>query len=152
MKKPVALRASIVISLLILVDVFNLIQAKRDNPRLNEESQKFVDQAIPSLTRTWNPIESKDLFVKAVRDSINNENMKATFSSLNALLGPILVYNGSKGEAGIHLSVWGTKWTSAEYTGSGNFKNGYGVVRVELRVENGFWKVASFNAYLKPEH
>lgn len=147
MKKKMIV-ASGVMTCIIAFNLFNLFQARRDNPRLNSESSNFVDRFIPKLAHSWDPNESRDFFVPEIADSLEKAPIKATFEYLGKALGPIKEYYGSKGEAGIHLSVWGKKRIVAEYIGSARFENGFGIVKVSLRMEGESWKVSAFNATL----
>jgi hypothetical protein len=75
---------------------------------------------------------------------LSKDDFEKTFGSLATELGTFKKYDGSQGQAGIHIEG-GQKTITAEYVAAAEFQNGVAQVAIRGIKENGGWKILNFN-------
>jgi len=111
--------------------------------KCNASSKAYVDESIPAIVSNW----SKDELVKRVSPELlqatADDDLTTMFTKLSGL-GPMQSYDGSTGEAKVHLTRTAKLQITAAYVAQATFPKGKAIIKVRLMQVNGAWMIASF--------
>jgi len=111
---------------------------------LDAESKAFVDSAMPAITATWSERQLLDRATPELRASVKPEELEALFDRLSQL-GPLVEYEGAKGEATMSYMVGSGGVVSASYVAKARFQNGAAIFRIALMKRDGRWLIHNFH-------
>lgn len=112
---------------------------------LDKESKAYVDDAVPAITRSWNKQELLDRAAPEFKAKIAPDQLTTIFASL-AQFGPMIEYQGAKGDAAMSYGTEGFNGTSAQYEAKARFQNGSAIFRIALVKKDGRWMIVGFHA------
>ena len=118
------------------------VAAYRGNA-LDAESKAFVDAAVPAIASGWNKQELLDRATPELREMAKPEQLAALFDALSRL-GPIVEYEGAKGDATMAFTSGSGGTVSAKYEAKAQFKNGTAIFRIVLMKRDGRWMIHNF--------
>ena len=110
---------------------------------LDRSSRAWVDRAVPAIIAPWNP---RALFARSVPE-LRAEILPGAMEQLLAAfshLGPMLAYQGAKGEANIAVSIGAGTNVTAAYVAQARFTAGTATIRISLVQLDGHWRIAGF--------
>jgi hypothetical protein len=126
--------------LAILVTGVSVIFVTLRGPGLDQESQAFVDCAIPAITANWDAQalikRASPEFAKA-RDEID-----AAFTRYRKL-GRLQAYDGATGDSGVRVSLGGLD-ISGTYFGRAHYEAGGADLKISLSKDAGDWRIDEF--------
>ena len=145
-RRKIAIAAGFLIMCAAIAALFFRARLNAKPPGLDAESHRYADDAIVAVVSRWD----EDALLK--RGSIELTSAAAEQVDLDALfaawsaLGPLLKYDGSKGEAKMMFSPETGPIATALYEASGTFQNGTAQIRIGL-IKRTTWQIASFQVY-----
>ena len=114
-----------------------------EETKCDASSKAYVDESIPAIVSNW----SKDELVKRVSPELlqatADDDLTTMFTKLSGL-GPMQSYDGSTGEAKVHLTRTAKLQITAAYVAQATFPKGKAIIKVRLMQVNGAWMIASF--------
>ena len=116
---------------------------------LDAESKAFVDRAVPAIAATWSKQELLDRATPELRQNVRPEQLNALFAGLSRL-GPLVEYEGAKGDARMSYLVGSGSIVSASYVAKARFQNGTATFRIVLMKRDGRWMIHNFNGDSAP--
>lgn len=135
----------IVTAALVVVGGIGLFILFRNGTALDRESEAYVDDAVVSISSHW----SKDELLKRgspeFMQAVNRMDLGAFLDAAEAALGPLVDYEGAKGQA-LMMATAGTGTTiTGNYVAQAKFQKGTAQIRVAVRRIGGKWMIDSFN-------
>lgn len=116
---------------------------------LDEESKAFVDAAVPAIAASWNKRELMNRATPELLQAAKPEQFDALFSAL-AQFGPLVQYEGAKGNAVVGYMAGSGSSTSANYVASARCKNGTAQFKLTLHKQDGRWLIHNFHVDMPP--
>jgi hypothetical protein len=111
---------------------------------LDAESKAFVDEAVPAIAAHWEAQALIDRATPELRHNAPPEKLAQFFAAL-ARLGPMIHYDGSKGDATMSYFSGSGGTVSAVYVASARFQNGTATFRILLLKRDGRWLIHNFH-------
>lgn len=111
---------------------------------LDRQARQYADAAIPAIVGTWS---AEALEQRATPDLLHSMTPKAARAmfAMFAELGPLVRYDGAKGQAMMHTTLGKGETVSADYVARAQFTHGDAVINLHLRKVDGVWKVDGFH-------
>jgi hypothetical protein len=128
--------------LAILVTGVAMVFVTLRGPGLDNESQAFVDCAIPAITATWD----QQSLVKRASPELLKANADGKLDEDFArykTLGRLQAYEGSSGDSGVHVGAGGLD-ISGVYFARGRFEKGNADFKIALAKSKGDWQIHEF--------
>jgi hypothetical protein len=116
---------------------------------LDAESKAFIDSAVPAISATWSKQQLLDRATPELRASVKPEALNALFDGLSRL-GPLMEYEGAKGDATMSYMAGSGSTVSASYVAKARFQNGAAIFRIALRKRDGRWMIHNFHVDSAP--
>ena len=111
---------------------------------LDSESKAFVDSAVPAIVANWSKAQLLDRASPELRHSLEPGQLTALFDKLSRL-GPLVEYEGAKGQSTISYFTGSGGSISAFYVAKARFKNGSATFRILLTKRPGRWTIQGFH-------
>jgi hypothetical protein len=108
---------------------------------LDRESKAFVDEAVPAIVATWSRQQLLDLATPELREKLEADN--GLFDAFSRL-GPLVEYEGAKGQATMSYTTSSGSIVSASYVAKARFKNASATIRIGLTKQDGRWMIHGF--------
>lgn len=115
--------------------------------RLDAGSRAFVDNAVAAITTHWDKQELLDRAGPELHQSLKPGQLTSLFDAFSRL-GPLVKYEGAKGEATLSFTIGAGRNVSASYVARGVYKNGSAAIRMLLVKRGGHWLIQGF--HVKP--
>jgi hypothetical protein len=106
---------------------------------LDAESKAFVDRAVPAIAASWQKDQLLQRATMELRKNVTSDQLTALFETLSRL-GPLVTYEGAKGEATISYFSGSGGVVFARYVANARFQNG----RIVLLRRDGQWLIQNF--------
>ena len=119
------------------------IYGSLNGPKLDSESKEYVDKTIPILVSEWNPEELKSRADNGLLPYLKEPQLENLYTMFRKL-GHLKSYNGSKGEAKLHLNLPRGVSTTASYVATAEFENGTGTISMLLVKRGDDLKILGF--------
>ena len=113
------------------------------------EGKAFVDRAIPAIARNWDRQELLDRAAPELRAEATPEQLDTVFGTLTKL-GPMVEYQGAKGEAVTTYTTSSGSVVTAKYEAKGRFQNGGAIFQIVLVKRDGHWMILNFHVDFPP--
>lgn len=107
---------------------------------LDHEAKAFVDRAVPAIAAHWSEAALLERSAPELRQATKPEAMAAVFQRFSQY-GPLVRYEGSKGEASAYYDVGKGGKISASFTAQVKCQNGEAVFRLKLLKRHGQWQI-----------
>jgi hypothetical protein len=111
---------------------------------LDAESKAFVDEAVPAIASHWDSRALVDRSTAELRRNAPPEKIAQLFATLSRL-GPMVHYDGCKGDATMSYFTGTGGTVSAAYVASARFQNGTATFRILLLKRDGRWLIHNFH-------
>jgi hypothetical protein len=111
--------------------------------KLDQEAKRYVDDAVPAIVADWSVDELRRRASPELLQTTKPDDLRSLFA-LFAKLGPLVQYEGSKGDANLFVSAGSGQTITANYVARATFKNGGASIEIVLRKLDGTWKVQGF--------
>ncbi len=111
---------------------------------LNKESKSYVDAATQAIIDTWSEQQLEDRESPDFRKNTTPDQLAAFFDTLSTL-GPIIEYDGSKGNATFGYTTKSGVQISALYVANAKFQNGSAIFRIALVKLKNNWMIEGFH-------
>ena len=135
---------SISLTAVIALGAFFFVHRTVAQAKLNSESQRYADEAMIAVASNWNEQALLDRGSEELLEAAQFQiDLDAQFGRWRAL-GPMVRFNGLKGEVAVNFSLQTGKLTTALYFGSADFARGRASLAVGLVKRADRWQVASF--------
>jgi len=112
--------------------------------KCDASSKAYVDESVPAIVSNW----SKDELLKRVsselRQAASEDDLTAMFAKLSGL-GSMQSYDGSTGEAKVHLTKTAKLQVTAAYVARATFQKGKAQIKLDLKQVDGEWYIQSFS-------
>jgi hypothetical protein len=141
-KLLLALGVSMLALIVVLGAGFAIVAYK--GSALDAESEAFVDEAVPAIAAHW---DARALIDRSTPELLRNappEKIAQLFATL-AHLGPMVHYDGCKGQATMSYFTGTGGTVSAAYVASARFQNGTATFRILLLKRDGRWLIHNFH-------
>jgi hypothetical protein len=116
---------------------------------LDAESKAFADQVIPAIITSRNRQGLLDRLTPELRDKVKPQELDAVFDGLSRL-GPLLDYEGAKGDATMAYAIGSGGAVSARYTAKARFRDGSATFQIGLLKRDGQWMIHNFHVEPTP--
>lgn len=143
MRKLLYIIGAVSVAIFVVVAVGVGILVHKGNA-LDSESKAFVDRAIPAIVSAWKPDQLLDRASDALRRNAPPDRVADMFGSLSRL-GPLVRYEGSKGEATMSYFSGSGASVTALYVAIARFQNGRAIFRLFLVKQGGHWLIQNFH-------
>lgn len=118
--------------------------------KLDRESRQYADNAIRAISSSW---DQKELLDRASPELLTWVHSHGGVEPLFAewrRLGPMLAFDGSKGQARVSVLFGMGTSVTADYFGSATFLNGSARIAVSLIKHDRRWQILRFSVYFDP--
>jgi len=109
----------------------------------DRQAKQYVDDAIPAITANWSVDELRRRATPQLLKSVKPEDLQTMFEWF-ATLGPLIDYQGSKGEANISAMIGSGTVISAGYLAHATFAKGAAEIQIGLLKVDGAWQINAF--------
>lgn len=134
-----------VILVLVIAGGVGLFFAARNGAALNAESKAYVDDAVVAITAHWSVDELMTRSTPQLRQITKPDVLRGLFDAASTALGPLVKYDGAKGEAVMSTRTGSGTTISARYFAHARFQKGDADFVVVLLKINGSWKIEGFH-------
>jgi hypothetical protein len=110
---------------------------------LDRQSKQYVDDAVPAITSNWSISELRRRATPQLLKSAKPEDLQTLFEWF-ATLGPLIEYEGSKGESNMSAMIGRGTIVSARYLARARFAKGGAEIEVGLLKVDGAWQISAF--------
>jgi hypothetical protein len=110
---------------------------------LDTESKAFVDSALPAIATAWTKQQLLDRATPELRTSVKPDELNALFAHFSQF-GPLVEYEGAKGEARMSFMAGVGSSVSAFYVAKARCQNGSVTFRIGLMKRDGLWMIRDF--------
>jgi Na+-transporting methylmalonyl-CoA/oxaloacetate decarboxylase gamma subunit len=111
---------------------------------LDKESKAYVDSVVPRIVSNWDESELLSRASSEFMQATDKQELDKLYT-LFRKLGKLRVYEGSKGQSYISMTIQNGKSVTAVYTCKADFDAGPADIKVSLIQHGGRWEVAGFN-------
>jgi hypothetical protein len=142
-----------VVLLAALASGIGLIVATLRGPGLDQESRRFVDEAVPAIIGAWSEQALIDRAAPELLQETDRTRLQKLFATYRRL-GALKEYRGADGDSNFTVSPDGVT-VSALYFSRATFEAGAAVIRVAVLKREGTWLIRGFrvesDVFLAPE-
>ncbi|MGH7091773.1 MAG: hypothetical protein ACREE4_15340 [Stellaceae bacterium] len=117
--------------------------------RLDAESRAFVDGAVPAITAHWNKEQLRKRASPQLLQSLKPGQLTALFAMFSRL-GPLIEYEGAKGQARMFYKIGSGGTVSASYVAKARYRNGSAAIKILLIEQGRDWLIQGFHIDLPP--
>lgn len=111
--------------------------------RLDRESRRYVDAAVPQIVANWSAGELRRRLVPEARTEVMDEKAQKLFAIFGEALGKLRRYQGARGKSVIFLANLHVEEISAHYVAKADFEKASAIIRVYLVRRDGEWEITS---------
>ncbi|MGH8504701.1 MAG: hypothetical protein ACRETM_01905 [Stenotrophobium sp.] len=116
---------------------------------LDADSRAYVDRAVPAITASWDKDALLARITPELRQSLKSGQVTALFAQFSRL-GPLVKYEGAKGQANMACRIGSGGTVSAAYVAKADYQNGAAAIRVLLVKHGGDWFIQGFHVDPEP--
>jgi hypothetical protein len=132
-------------ALLIVGAGIGLYVLVRNGAALDAESKAYVDDAVITITAHWSPDELMKRATLHLQQITKPDDLQALFDAATTALGPLVEYEGAKGDSMVSTMVGSGTTISAKYVARAKFQKGNADLQVALLKTDGSWKIEGFH-------
>lgn len=130
--------------LLVTVLVGGIAFIAYNGNKLDTESKRFVDAAIPAISANWSMKALVERASPEFIQSVSADQLKAGFDQFSNL-GRLIQYEGSQGQSNMSYIAGKGSSISASYAAKARFENGEAAFRITLVKRGEVWLIQSLN-------
>ena len=112
---------------------------------LDKESARYVDDALVTITAHWNKNELLSRASPQFKKAANADQLASFFDAVSSALGPLVDYEGSKGQATIKTMVGSGTSITAVYKARAKFQKGTAEFTLTLVKIDDTWMIEGFH-------
>ena len=116
---------------------------------LDAESKAYVDTAVPAITAHWNKDALVDRAAPELLAATNADQIAVLFDNFSRL-GPLVQYEGAKGDANMSYFLGKGGRVTATYQAKARYQNGEATLRLLLTKRDGEWRIQGFHVDGRP--
>jgi hypothetical protein len=116
---------------------------------LDSECKAYVDQAIVDVGENWDKTQLIRRASPRLLRVVSPDQITTLFQQLTKF-GPLVHYDGARGQATMKLAIVGDSGVTAHYEASATFANGHARFRIDLSKDNQHWVIDGFYVDLTP--
>jgi hypothetical protein len=116
----------------------------RSGAALDAESKAYVDDSIITITAHWNKDELLKRASPHFRQITKPDDLQALFDAAATGLGPLVNYEGAKGDSMVSAMVGSGTTISAKYVAKAKFQSGDANIQITLLKVDGDWTIEGF--------
>ena len=144
MIKKILMGLGIAVLVLIAIAAIGVFYMARQGERLDASSKAYANRTIPLIVSTW----SEQALVQNASPELLHVASKADFDryfAAFAKLGPLVHYDGAKGQSEIAVLAGKGKIVTAHYVAHAKFAHGSAEIDLGLIRVRGHWKIDGFH-------
>ena len=139
MRKFLVVFGSVALAVIVLVGVFVGVIVYKGNA-LDADSRAYVDHAVPAITASWDKEQLLTRVTPELRRSLKPGQMTAVFTQFSRL-GPLVKYEGAKGEANMAYKIGSGGSVSAAFVAKAVYRNGPATTGILLIKHGADWLI-----------
>ncbi|HXP77746.1 MAG TPA: hypothetical protein VN823_26665 [Stellaceae bacterium] len=112
---------------------------------LDKESARYVDDAVVSIVAHWNKGELLSRATPGFKKVTSADQLASFFDAVSGALGPLVDYEGSKGEATIKTMIGSGTTITAVYKARAKFQKGTAEFTLTLVKVDDIWMIDGFH-------
>jgi hypothetical protein len=134
-------------ALLVVGAGVGLFVLSRNGAALDAESKLYVDDAVLTITAHWQPEELMKRATPHLRQITRPDDLQVLFDAAATGLGPLVDYEGAKGDSMVSAIVGSGTTISATYVARAKFQKGDANLQLTLLKIDGNWKIEGFRIH-----
>jgi hypothetical protein len=134
-----------VTAFLVVAAAIGLFFIVRSGLALDAESKAYADDAIVAITAHWSTDELIKRSGPNLRHGTQPDVIRGLFDAASAALGPLVDYQGAKGDSLVSVMTGSGTKVSARYVAHANYQKGDADVQMTLEKIDGGWKIEGFD-------
>ncbi len=132
------------VALLVVGGGIGLFVLARNGAALDAESKAYVDDAVVTITAHWSTDELLKRATPHLLQITKPDDLQALFDGASMALGPLVDYQGAKGDSMISAMVGSGTTVTAKYIARVKCQKGDADLRLMLLKVDGSWKIEGF--------
>jgi hypothetical protein len=144
MKRILAILGVVFLILLVALGVF-IVRVAATGSKLDASSKAFVDETVPQIVGTWSADNLIQHAAPQLLQATSEDQVQELFRGFAAKLGPLVQYEGCKGESNTSVTTQSGRVVSARYTAQATFQNGKATINLTLlQNTSSTWSIVEF--------
>ena len=111
----------------------------------DKESARYVDDAVVTITAHWNKDELLNRASPAFTKLASTDRLASFFDAVQGALGPLMDYEGAKGDALIKTDIGSGTTITAIYKAKAKFQKGTAEITLTLVKIGDTWMIEGFH-------
>lgn len=132
------------IAILVVGGGIGLFILARNGAALDAESKAYVDDSVMAITADWSVDELMKRSSPHLRQVTRPDDLQALFDAARTALGPLVNYEGAKGDSTVSAMAGAGTTISARYFARGKFQKGDADLQITLLKLDGSWRIEGF--------
>jgi len=112
---------------------------------LDKESARYVDDAVIAITAHWNTDELLNRASPEFKKITTRDRLMSIFDAISGALGPLVDYEGAKGDATIKTMMGSGTTITAIYKARAKYQKGSAEITLRLIKINDTWMIEGFH-------
>jgi hypothetical protein len=112
---------------------------------LDKESARYVDDAVIAITAHWNKDELLSRASPEFKKISSRDQLASIFDAVSGALGPLVDYEGAKGDAMIKTMVGSGTTITAVYKAQAKYQKGSAEITLTLIKIDDAWMIQGFH-------
>jgi hypothetical protein len=133
------------IGIIILAAGIGIFFLARNGAALDAESKAYVKDAVVAITADWNADELMKRSTPDFRRVTKPDLLQSLFDAARTALGPLVEYEGAKGDSTAAVMAGSGTTISARYMAHAKFQKGEAYIQITLLKIDGTWRIEGFN-------
>jgi len=131
--------------LLVICGAVGFYFLARTGAQLDASSRSYTQQAVIAIAKDWNKDELWKRASPEFKKTTQLDDLTFLFDAANAALGPLVEYDGAKGEASMVKAIGSSTDVRAQYVAYGRFAKDQAVFEITLHQRNDGWMIDGFH-------